>query len=138
MNSSRPWRRSSKNRVIAGVCGGLAEALGINPNLLRLAWVLSSLWIYSGLGVILYVLAAIFLPAADDSDAETIVIHRMDRTPRWLGIVLVVVGGYLLAGQLLPEIMRTIVHEVRRIGPPLVLIAFGMWMLLRSVGKKGE
>ena len=47
--------RSREDRVIGGVCGGLARVLGINPGLLRLAFVLTAevtapvymlLWIY--------------------------------------------------------------------------------------------
>lgn len=31
--------RSEKDRMVAGVCGGIAEVLGIDPTLVRVAWV---------------------------------------------------------------------------------------------------
>lgn len=40
---SRPLRRSVMNRQIAGVCGGLAEYLGWDPTLVRVAYVLLSI-----------------------------------------------------------------------------------------------
>jgi phage shock protein C len=52
--------RSRKNRVLAGVCGGLGEYLNIDPVVVRLIWVAISLvW---GFGVILYIIAALIIP----------------------------------------------------------------------------
>lgn len=36
--------RSSHNRIIAGVCGGLAEQLGWSPFRMRVVWVLATLF----------------------------------------------------------------------------------------------
>lgn len=35
-----PLHRSRRNRMIAGVCGGVAEFLGWSPTLVRVLWVL--------------------------------------------------------------------------------------------------
>ena len=35
--------RSKMNRMICGVCGGIAEYLGIDPTLVRLLWALTTL-----------------------------------------------------------------------------------------------
>jgi len=51
--------RSSTNRFICGVCGGLGEYFNIDPNIVRLIWVLLGL---SGVGIILYLVAAVILP----------------------------------------------------------------------------
>jgi phage shock protein C len=45
--------RSQNNRVIAGVCGGLAEHLGWSPSRLRVVWVLATIFTAFA-GVILY------------------------------------------------------------------------------------
>lgn len=62
MALSKRLYRSTKDRVIAGVFGGLGEYLNIDPTVLRVAWVLVT--IFSGLfpGVIAYILAAIIIP----------------------------------------------------------------------------
>ena len=36
--------RSNHNRIIAGVCGGLAEQLGWSPFRMRLVWVLATVF----------------------------------------------------------------------------------------------
>ena len=41
---SRPLRRSVMNRQVAGVCGGLAEYLGWDPTLVRVVYVLLSIF----------------------------------------------------------------------------------------------
>jgi phage shock protein C len=52
--------RSESNRVFAGVAGGIAERLGVNPTLVRLAWVLSAF--FGGFGVLAYLFLWIVLP----------------------------------------------------------------------------
>jgi phage shock protein PspC (stress-responsive transcriptional regulator) len=52
--------RSEKNRVIAGVAGGLAAYFDLDPNFVRLLFVLSA-FIF-GLGILVYLLLWILLP----------------------------------------------------------------------------
>ncbi|ERT58123.1 phage shock protein PspC (stress-responsive transcriptional regulator) [Peptoniphilus koenoeneniae] len=52
--------RSSSDRIIAGVCGGLAEYLGISSSTVRLIAVI--LFMFGGLSLWVYVIAAILLP----------------------------------------------------------------------------
>ena len=52
--------RSTKDRKIAGVCGGIAEYFDIDPTVVRLLWVIAS-WI-GGSGVLAYIIACIIMP----------------------------------------------------------------------------
>lgn len=54
--------RSEKNKVLAGVCGGLAEYFNIDVTVLRLLWML--VVIFTGIfpGVIAYILAIFIMP----------------------------------------------------------------------------
>lgn len=54
---------SETDRKIAGVCGGMGEAYGIDPTLCRILWVFLTL--VSGImpGVVLYLIAIIIIPA---------------------------------------------------------------------------
>ena len=52
--------RSTTDRVIAGVAGGIAERFGLDPTLVRIAWVVSVF--FGGLGILLYVVLWIALP----------------------------------------------------------------------------
>ena len=52
--------KSNKDKMLDGVCGGLAEYFGVDPTLIRLAWVL--LCAMGGSGVVAYIVAAIVIP----------------------------------------------------------------------------
>ena len=64
----RELRRSAKNCISFGVCGGIAEYLGIDPNVVRLIWVAVSL--FAGAGILLYIIAAFLLPKADPMEKD--------------------------------------------------------------------
>lgn len=52
--------KSNVNKMLCGVCGGLAEYFGIDPTLVRLAWVLFCA--LGGSGILAYIIAAIIIP----------------------------------------------------------------------------
>jgi phage shock protein PspC (stress-responsive transcriptional regulator) len=56
-----PLRRDTKNRVIAGVCAGIARRYGLSVNGLRLAFVLSC--VLPGPQFIAYLLLWVLIPA---------------------------------------------------------------------------
>lgn len=53
-------RKSSTNKMLAGVCGGVAEYLNVDPTIVRLIW--ACFGIAGGAGVIAYILALIIMP----------------------------------------------------------------------------
>jgi phage shock protein C len=53
-------QRSERDKVIAGVAGGIAQRFGINSTLVRLVWVLSVF--FGGFGVLAYVILWLVLP----------------------------------------------------------------------------
>ena len=52
--------KSNQNKMIDGVCGGIAEYFGIDPTVVRLIWALFSLM--GGCGILAYMMAAIIIP----------------------------------------------------------------------------
>ena len=48
----------SNNRMICGVCAGIAEYLGIDPTVVRLIWAALGL---TGTGILLYIIAALVM-----------------------------------------------------------------------------
>ncbi|MFA5930101.1 MAG: PspC domain-containing protein [Candidatus Micrarchaeia archaeon] len=52
--------RSKKNKMLAGVCGGIAEYFEIDPVLVRLLFVLFTLMGFAG--IILYLVAWLIMP----------------------------------------------------------------------------
>lgn len=56
------WYRSADDRMIAGVCGGLAEEFGVPPALVRLGFVLATVFT-GGTGLVIYVVLWLIMPS---------------------------------------------------------------------------
>ena len=54
--------KSGTDKVLAGVCGGLGEYFGVDPTLIRLAWIVFSA--IGGSGLLAYIIAALVMPNA--------------------------------------------------------------------------
>ena len=54
--------KSTTNKMLEGVCGGIAEYFGIDPTIVRLAWVVFCA--LGGSGILAYIIAAIIIPSA--------------------------------------------------------------------------
>lgn len=65
MNQQRTLKRS-RNSMIAGVCGGLAEFLGWPAGRVRFMYVLVSVLSAAFPGIIVYLALWFLMPAADD------------------------------------------------------------------------
>ena len=52
--------KSNTDKKLCGVCGGIAEYFDVDSTLIRLAWVLLTLFV--GCGIIAYIIAAIVMP----------------------------------------------------------------------------
>lgn len=63
---SKPLHLSSKNRMIAGVCGGIAHWLGWDPTAVRVAYVLVSLFSVAFPGILAYVILWAIMPRSED------------------------------------------------------------------------
>ncbi len=61
VSAEMPIRRSRTNRMVLGLCGGLSNRLGVDANLIRLAWVILSLGTL-GLGMLIYFAVALVVP----------------------------------------------------------------------------
>lgn len=149
--------KSKHNRVIAGVCGGIAEYFNVDATLIRLAWVLAVF--FAGTGLIIYILAMIIMPeesvyvekpnttavnTLSDNECSTeeksgrisdvqATSAKEDDTKRHqvLGLILVGLGGYFLFERFFPYFR---LHNWW----PLILIFIGVAILLKSIGGKGQ
>ena len=57
--------RSEKDRIIAGVCAGVAEYFNIDVSIVRIIWIVLSLCAFTG--VVLYVACALVIPVKPDT-----------------------------------------------------------------------
>ena len=53
--------RSRQDRMVCGVCGGIAEYFDLDPSLVRLGWIIFSAM--GGSGFSAYIIAAIVIPS---------------------------------------------------------------------------
>ena len=99
----RVVRRSRGQRLIAGVCGGIGRYLGVDPVLLRIAFIVLAL--ANGLGVIAYVVAWVAIPEERPGQQPATAREPRRETGRLvLGGSLVVLGLVLLLDRLAPDL----------------------------------
>lgn len=115
-------RRSTTNKVIGGVAGGIAEAYNWDPTLVRLGFVVLTLT--HGIGLMLYLALWLFMPSGSAATAGAVEPSAYFSPPtdrnRVLGYALLAVGGLILA-------------NVLHISVPVMAVALiaGGWYLLR-------
>ncbi len=126
--AERRLRRSRTDRVIAGVCGGMGRHFGVDPVILRIAFVVLAL--VGGSGVLLYLLAWLLIPYADvDEEFGPAPAGDADegRGAEIIGLALIALGAFFLLRQLVPEGLLD-----GRYVWPVVLIVLGGALLLRG------
>jgi len=141
--------RSSKDKVIGGVCGGLAEFFGIDSTWIRLGFILVLL--ARGAGLLAYIIAWIIVPEkpvqntqnysqesdeAINIDEDEVVIEEdtNEENPhqkqKILGGILIVLGITFLVDNWLPF------FSWERYWP-LILVALGVSLLIKGVKQRG-
>jgi len=60
MEKPKRLYRNTKDKVIGGVCSGIAEYLNVDPVIIRFLWIIASLAM--GAGILAYLIAWIIIP----------------------------------------------------------------------------
>lgn len=131
--------RSETDKMVAGVCGGLAAYLGIDSVFVRLLFVL--LLFASGIGFPIYLILWFIMPREDNVDkpnSEVIQdnleemshtvskgVNRIGR-PGTVGLLLILFGLYFLMNQ-----MGWLHWISGGVFWPLIIIGIGLYMLIR-------
>lgn len=143
--------RSSTDKVIAGVCGGLAKYLEIDSTLIRVIFIL--LLFMGGSGILLYIILIVIMPldsnptksqpinaneiAADAADtiktAATDIKEHLhhENNHSWsffFGLVIVFIGVMTLSKNLFPAYH---IFPPAQILWPIILIALGLFIVVR-------
>ena len=114
-------RRSTSDKVVAGVAGGLGRYLGIDPVILRIAFVLLAL--SGGSGLLLYVIAWIAIPEEQATDILGPVPGGSNIAGRVIiGATVIAVGSVLLVSEFVPGLSEYLW--------PLGLVAIGAFIML--------
>ena len=60
MSKTKKLYRSGKEKILGGVCGGIAEYFNVDPTIVRILWILFSLaW---GAGILIYLILWFIMP----------------------------------------------------------------------------
>ena len=73
MESSRRFGRSADNRMLGGVCAGIGGYLHVSPTLIRIVWVVLTIFTYFLPFILLYIILWALMPEESDPmiiDAE--------------------------------------------------------------------
>jgi phage shock protein C len=121
----RRLRRSRRDRMVGGVCGGIARYLDVDPVLLRIATV--ALVLSGGVGLLVYVVAWIVIPAADAGEPDRTAPPPTNRQSAAIavGAFLVGLGVLLLARHGMPGMGAGMFW-------PLVVVAAGVFFLVSA------
>jgi len=132
--------RSSKDRVIAGVCGGLGEYFDLDPVLFRLLFVVVTL--IGGSGVLVYIILWLVIPEDTDTKAsteETVSknVKEMKKTGEkvaskldtdqgrlLIGVLLLLVGVFFLVDNFIP---------IRQFFWPAMIILAGLIVIIKGI-----
>jgi signal transduction histidine kinase len=121
---ARPLRRDPTRRWLGGVCSGIAMRLGVDPALVRLAFVVATA--AGGIGIALYALSWLVIPAGAGGGKR--------RLPTGRGAVEVALGTGLLLLSALLTFRALGIWFSDAIVWPLVLIASGGALIWRGSG----
>ncbi len=114
-----PFQRSTTDRLLTGVAGGVGKRLDIRPIYVRAAFL--SAMLAGGIGLIAYVVAALVVPEAEeDAEASTTTLQQK------LGI-----GAMFVAGMLLFQGVGLWFGPVTW---PIVLVLFGLAIAIDTSG----
>ena len=127
--SLRRLSRSSTDRLLGGVCGGLGRAIGIDPLVVRVALV--ALTVAGGTGALIYVLAWLLLPedGTDRSLARAAVTDRSTNLGEVLAVASIVLGVILL-------VRATGIWFSDAFVWPLLLAGVGLAVIWRQAGDR--
>ncbi|MFW5873391.1 MAG: PspC domain-containing protein [Bacillota bacterium] len=127
--------RSRQERILAGVCGGIAEYFMVDPLIIRLIFVF--VFFLNGLGIIAYIIGWIIIPEKPYDNADNYEIKddyekdsfTLDRTnQRFIGIILIVIGVFIIVSRIFPLI-------IWRHFWAIILIILGVIILVKGVSK---
>jgi phage shock protein PspC (stress-responsive transcriptional regulator) len=148
--------RSREDTVIGGVAGGVAEALDVDPSIVRVVWVLLA-FLTGGIAALVYLIMLIVVPQAPAGEAASgtgippmvssgvtpapssgPVVERRAGTRRSsgggglvFGAILILVGAYFLVREYVPAIDLDVVW-------PVAVIVIGGLLVLTAMRPGGR
>lgn len=124
--------RSNTNKMISGVCGGVADYLSINPDLVRAIFVIGTIASELKYGFIVYVVAMLLIPIAPPGFVNH---HSNDDTFSFDGIKNKNIIGLALIFFGIILTFKRILHIDDIVVISIILISLGIYLISKG-GKK--
>jgi len=123
--------RSRQHKMLGGVCGGIAEYLGADPTIVRVAWIVLSLFPLIP-GILVYIIAWIIIPKEPAVESPSAVSSSPPGTAAaFFGFFFIALGSLLLLSNLDIFDWDRWWHISWEYAVPLLLIAAGVFFLVR-------
>jgi len=125
--------RSDRNKVLAGVCGGIGEYFSVDPVIIRLLAVVFCLM--GGAGILAYIIAIFIIPArpsgsefsyGEEAAAEPGNKQNTKAAAVTLGIILILLGGLVMLRYLIPWVPGDVIFAG-------CLVVAGIYFIARRV-----
>jgi phage shock protein PspC (stress-responsive transcriptional regulator) len=143
MSETRRLYRSRSDKILCGVCGGVASYVRVDPTIVRLLWVAITV-LSPPLGLILYIVACLIIPEEPGLQQPTTSLPSRleenveERILLVIGIILLLVGGLIITsvvGDLVKDFVRwgsiAWVDERLRGLAGIVLVIVGLVLILK-------
>jgi phage shock protein C len=134
--------RSRRDRMLAGVAGGLAEIWGADATLVRLIWALLVIFT-GGIALVVYIVMAIIVPEEEEVYPGGVPARTTGVAPGapaahstgggmspglLVGGFLVILGGFFLVREFVPQIDFDFLW-------PFILVAIGVVLIVTAMGR---
>lgn len=129
---SQRLTRSLIDRVLGGVCGGLAAYIGVSAWWVRLAFIILGLFT-AGTGALIYLAFWLILPAQTLTDLDDLFDRRAPAAPRPETVILI--GGLVIVMGLivLARSLGVLSGANGDVFLPLVVLVFGLMLALKRL-----
>ena len=126
MENYKKLQRNTRNKVLGGVCSGLADYFGIDTALVRVLFAV--IFLCAGSGLLIYCIMWIAMPANRDAQPQQFVnqLTEEPKNPRGsfiAGLTLIFLGLLFLMGNLIPQFNWQTFW-------PVILIALGLLLIV--------
>jgi Putative stress-responsive transcriptional regulator len=141
--SDKKLSRSTGNKILGGLCGGLGEYFNIDPTIIRLIWILAVFWI--GIpAIIAYFLGLIVVSTTGQKDGagkvQSVVMEQNGETAerRPAASKPHIIWGWLIIGAGVVILFQSLGYFewAKQYVFPGVLIIAGIWVLIMGFKRK--
>jgi phage shock protein C len=144
MSTTKKLYRSSNDKIIAGVCGGLGEYFSVDSTLIRILFV--ALALANGFGVLLYIIMALVVPKDKKSGRKENIndlaegaknlanrARSSENARNLLGLIVVGLGLIVLIKNIIPVPPIWLHTEIFW---PVVIIVIGLYLIFSNKQKR--